>query len=30
VGTGLFRSEEEAMRLPGTDSDWPGEENRLA
>jgi UDP-N-acetylglucosamine 2-epimerase (non-hydrolysing) len=29
VGTGLFRSEEEAMRLPGTGSDWPGTENRL-
>ena len=24
VGSGLFRSEEEVLRLPGTDSDWPG------
>jgi UDP-N-acetylglucosamine 2-epimerase (non-hydrolysing) len=23
VGSGLFRSEEEVLRLPGTDSDWP-------
>jgi len=23
VGTGLFRSEEELLRLPGADSDWP-------
>ncbi|MEP7191554.1 MAG: UDP-N-acetylglucosamine 2-epimerase [Actinomycetota bacterium] len=23
VGSGLFRSEEEILRLPGTDSDWP-------